>query len=82
MKNICSKLIDELDMVLFEPIPSQTSEGDRRSLLAIHSSIANRHERFTYLEIGSHWVDQSNLIYEIIGARDILNRSASPGTTG
>ena len=54
MKNICSKLIDELDMVLFEPIPSQTSEGDRRSLLAIHSSIANRHEGFTYLEIGSH----------------------------
>lgn len=50
----CKKLIDELDMVLFEPIPSQTSEGDRRSLLAIHSAIANRHQEFTYLEIGSH----------------------------
>lgn len=53
MKN-CSQLIDELDIFLFEPIPSQTSEGDRRSLLAIHSAIANRHEEFTYLEIGSH----------------------------
>ena len=48
------KLIDDLDLALFEPIPSQTSEGDKRSLLGIHSAVANRYKSFTYLEIGSH----------------------------
>lgn len=50
----CKQLIDDLSLILFEPIPSQTSEGDKRSLLGIHSAVANRYENFTYLEIGSH----------------------------
>ncbi|HEY8082575.1 MAG TPA: class I SAM-dependent methyltransferase [Solirubrobacterales bacterium] len=42
-----------LDTRLFEFVPSSTTDDDRRSLLALHDSIAARGE-FSYLEIGSH----------------------------
>ncbi len=46
--------VDRLDTGLFEAIPSQTSQRDRRSLLAIQRAAARRFGRFAYLEIGSH----------------------------
>lgn len=46
--------IDDLDVTLFDSIPSQTSLATRRSLLCIHRATARRHPEFAYLEIGSH----------------------------
>ena len=46
--------IDNLDISLFDAIPSQTSVQDRRSLLAVQRSTARKHQEFVYLEIGSH----------------------------
>jgi len=46
--------IDSLDIAIFKAIPSQTSEGDKKSLLAIHRATARKHQEFNYLEIGSH----------------------------
>lgn len=46
--------IDQLDLSLFEAIPSQTSPEDRRSLLAVQSATARKYKQYTYLEIGSH----------------------------
>lgn len=46
--------IAALDTQLFDHIESQTSEDDRKSLLAVHSSVAARTDPFSYLEIGSH----------------------------
>jgi hypothetical protein len=43
-----------LDTQLFSHVESETGEADRRSLLAVHSAIATRSDRFSYLEIGSH----------------------------
>jgi hypothetical protein len=42
-----------LDTTLFAAIESQTTEPDRRSLLALHAAVAARGP-FRYLEIGSH----------------------------
>jgi hypothetical protein len=46
--------VDQLDITLFEGIPSQTGADDRRSLLALHAAMAARRSAFAYLEIGSH----------------------------
>lgn len=46
--------VEALSTDLFASIPSQTSERDRRSLLAVQRSTARRFGRFAYLEIGSH----------------------------
>jgi hypothetical protein len=46
--------IDSLDTSVFEPIASQTSQGDKRSLLAVQRATASKHKTFSYLEIGSH----------------------------
>ena len=43
-----------LDIQLFDHIESQTSNGDRKSLLAVHRALAARTDPFSYLEIGSH----------------------------
>jgi Methyltransferase domain len=45
--------IAALDTQLFAYVESQTGEGDRKSLLAIHRAVANA-GMFSYLEIGSH----------------------------
>jgi Methyltransferase domain len=42
------------DTALFGSIISETSEDDRRSLMAIHDAVASRLGEFSYLEIGSH----------------------------
>lgn len=49
-----SERLASLDLALFDPVPSQTSEEDKRSLLALHAAIADRLGEFAYLEIGSH----------------------------
>ncbi|HOG17118.1 MAG TPA: class I SAM-dependent methyltransferase [Syntrophales bacterium] len=46
--------IENLDVSLFAAIPSQTSPGDRRSLLAVQRATADRYKAYVYLEIGSH----------------------------
>src|SRR5579872_6802697 len=46
--------IRALDVQLFAHVESQTTEEDRKSLLAIHSAVATRTDPFSYLEIGSH----------------------------
>lgn len=53
MKNVIER-VEGLDLSLFEKIASETSTEDRRSLLAVQRATANRHERYAYLEIGSH----------------------------
>jgi predicted O-methyltransferase YrrM len=45
--------VEQLDTSLFARIESQTTEPDRRSVLALHAAIADR-GTFSYLEIGSH----------------------------
>jgi hypothetical protein len=46
--------IEALDTSLFEALPSQTTENDRGSLLALHLAARERYGPFAYLEIGSH----------------------------
>jgi len=46
--------IDQLDISLFDGIESQTSPGDRRSLLALQRLTAKRCGTYRYLEIGSY----------------------------
>lgn len=46
-------LIGRLDVQVFNYVESQTTDGDRRSLLAVHGAIA-RAGPFSYLEIGSY----------------------------
>ncbi len=45
--------IDDLDLSLFDAVPSQTSAGDRRGLLQIQRYLREQ-DRYVYLEIGSH----------------------------
>jgi hypothetical protein len=49
-----SQRIRDLDLSLFESIPTETSVGDRRALLGVHRAVMNKHGGFAYLEIGSH----------------------------
>ena len=46
--------IEGLDLTLFSRIPSQTSDADKRSLLAIQACARERFDGYVYLEIGSH----------------------------
>ena len=46
--------IDRLDVGIFQHIHSQTSTGDKRSLLAIQRATAKQRKEYAYLEIGSH----------------------------
>jgi hypothetical protein len=46
--------IERLDVDLFSTIWSQTDTWDRRALLALHATVANRLGSFSYLEVGSY----------------------------
>lgn len=46
--------IDALDISLFGVIHSQTTDEEKKSLLAIQRATANTYGNYTYLEIGSH----------------------------
>jgi len=52
-KSAFDRRIEALDLSLFEGIPTQSSDGDRRSWLAVQRSV-RRPSGYTYLEIGSH----------------------------
>jgi hypothetical protein len=43
-----------LDPRLLDHVPSQTTESDRVSLLALHNAVRDVYGTFSYLEIGSH----------------------------
>jgi hypothetical protein len=43
-----------LDPTLFDHVPSETTESDRISLLALHNASRETYGTFSYLEIGSH----------------------------
>ena len=45
----------DLDTVLFAKIHSQTSDGDKRALLAIQNYMRIRRSAYVYLEIGSYY---------------------------
>jgi Methyltransferase domain len=47
-------VFDESNLQLFEKIQSQTSVGDKESLLFVQKTIRNHLDKYTYLEIGSH----------------------------
>jgi hypothetical protein len=53
MPAMIDERIDRLDLTLFDPIPSQSSAGDRRAWLAVIRAVRRRGS-YTYLEIGSH----------------------------
>lgn len=42
------------DLTLFDPIESQSTPDDKRSLLAIHAALRDTRRSFSFLEIGSH----------------------------
>jgi len=46
--------LERLDPTLFDPIPSQTSPRDRRSLLACQRAVRTFEPSYSYLEIGSY----------------------------
>src|SRR4051794_9268432 len=46
--------VDRLDVDLFSAVESQTTDSDRRSLLALHSAVASKRPSFSYLEVGSY----------------------------
>lgn len=48
------RAVDELDTSLFSRVLSQTSEEERRTLLAVQRAVARRYGNYTYLEIGSY----------------------------
>jgi hypothetical protein len=52
--NQIAQRTEALDVSLFDAILSQTSEWDRRALLALHAAAARLWISFTYLEIGSY----------------------------
>ena len=48
------EMLEALDLGLFDSIESETSDEDRRSLLALQLACRRRHPRFGWLEVGSH----------------------------
>jgi hypothetical protein len=48
-----SQRLESLDLTLFDVLPTQSTDGDRRSWLAVQRSV-RRPAGYTYLEIGSH----------------------------
>lgn len=48
------RMLQSLDLRLFDAISSQTLPGDRRSLLAVQRAVRDQAEYYVYLEIGSH----------------------------
>lgn len=49
-----AEAIEKLDLKLFEKIPSQTTDHDKRSLLSCQLAVRKLLPEYSYLEIGSH----------------------------
>jgi hypothetical protein len=47
------RLLKDRDIRMYELVPSQTSPGDRRSLLELQRMVREKHGTYVYLEIGS-----------------------------
>jgi Methyltransferase domain len=58
LSNFCMNnfeaLIENLDLKLFEKIPSQSTELDKHSLLAVQNAVRELKSDYNYLEIGSY----------------------------
>lgn len=54
MPDAFSARLDALDTTIFNAIPSESTPGDRRSLLACQNAVRMRWSPYVYLEIGSH----------------------------
>jgi predicted O-methyltransferase YrrM len=52
--NTFDQALEELDLSLFEKITSQSTEADKRSLLAVQSAVRDLAPDYKYLEIGSY----------------------------
>lgn len=48
------QLLSNLDLKLFEKIPSQSTDEDKKSFLALQSAVREIYPNYNYLEIGSH----------------------------
>lgn len=53
MMQTADEFLRDLDISVFDGIPSQTSSDDRRSLLALQGGVKTKCQSYTYLEIGS-----------------------------
>lgn len=54
MQEEIDQKLSTLDLTLFDGIASQTTDADKRSMLAIQNAVRNRCRTYTYLEIGSY----------------------------
>lgn len=52
--NSFEPMIENLDLKLFEKIQSQSTEHDKKTLLAIQSTVREMKPKYNYLEIGSY----------------------------
>jgi hypothetical protein len=52
--NNFDQALEDLDLNLFEKITSQSTEADKRSLLAVQMAVRALRPDYTYLEIGSY----------------------------
>jgi cephalosporin hydroxylase len=68
-----------LDTTLFASIESQTTEPDRRSLLALHAAVAERGP-FLYLEIGSHLGGSLQALVADVRCTEIVSIDTRPAT--
>lgn len=53
-KSHFNQLLTNLDLKLFEKISSQSTDGDKRSLLALQAATGEIKDNYVYLEIGSY----------------------------
>jgi hypothetical protein len=73
--------IAALDPTLFSTIESQTSEWDRRALLALHDTVADRRGTFNYLEIGSYRGGSLQVVMRDPRCRHVLSIDPRPAHT-
>jgi methyltransferase family protein len=52
--NTAADLTENRDISVYDSIPSQTSEADRRAMLGVQAAYQRKFGTFVYLEIGSH----------------------------
>lgn len=48
------QLLSNLDLKLFDTIPSQSTDDDKKTFLALQSAVREIYPNYNYLEIGSH----------------------------
>jgi hypothetical protein len=53
ISNELRRLLQSRDIAIYDFVPTQTSSGDRRSLLELQRMVREKHGTYVYLEIGS-----------------------------